>query len=251
MHVFGGFNQRHKTSNKPRALEDHKVSFVGCSLAFGSSFTLDTSIFPMSCPVTTRPTYCPSEGGGSQIRPAFPPLRLHERRLISSPTRHPSHATCCHHNVTADDEHRGYSLSCFDDDNTDPGVEEQDLLDHHPAGNKFSLGCRRPVDLGNKDNEDAQGCIFLQIAQRQLKPRSRWRQSNIRALGPRKPEVSDAATHRGNIAYEIAFVEQARLVLPGFSDTDTPVPKRLQLQAVDSVELLIKRGGLQRFVVRR
>ncbi|KAK3186790.1 hypothetical protein K4F52_004536 [Lecanicillium sp. MT-2017a] len=259
MHVLSGFSQRRKSPNKPRDLHIRKISFSGCSLSSGCSWTSDESSFSSSAS-TERICHSRSGSGASgasfdplRLHPVSqPPPRLHERPFIVSPTstRHYSHGTTFYDDGVSEvgSAYQGYSMSVFDYDDSDTEVDDEDDGPGQPPAVMELPPLASPMDHDTNDKEEAQDYFFLTLAKRPPMPRSHWSESTIQTLGQLTPAVSSATTPRGPVA-EDAAVEQARMMLPNFSYKRATVPKRPQIKPMDSVEQLVKRGGWKRRAV--
>lgn len=259
MHVLGhGFSQRRK-SPKPRDLHIRKVSFSGCSLSSGGSFSSASSSS------TARPLLSGRSAASLDplaLNPTFqPPPRLHDRPLLSPerPWRRPrfetaeaavaAAATFFDDGSSDDDDAAGYC----DDDAADyfgrAGAlyaAELELPPHvspmdHDAGHDAAAAAAEPHDF-----------VLRQLATRPPLPRSHWSESTVHTLdslaaGGEGPDADADADAMGCLAgLAPPPPQQGHLSMPDLGAAPRPPARRPPMKTLDGVEDFIKRGGWKR-----
>lgn len=233
MHLSIGHRRQ---GSKARDLHIRKVSFSGCSLASGCSFesTSTTS--------TTRPPWharSDSSGSYDPLRShpiVHPPPRLQDRAMLRPSSGDSAQMATFFNDTESEDEYTGYPMSVFEYDTDEESVFDRD--DDLPP-------LASPSDHSDVDDDEPSDYFFMEFARRPAFPRSRWSDSTIQTINQLTPAISSANTP-DVIEHAIAVPLPRLQQLPNFSYKRNTVPKRPTIQASDSVEDLVKRGGWKR-----
>ncbi|KAG5976949.1 hypothetical protein E4U55_007135 [Claviceps digitariae] len=252
MHVLGsighGFGQRRKTAT-PKDLHIRKVSFSGCSLSSGGSFSSSSSSTSTARMPSSAPPRTGSQGSGPlSLHPTFrPPPRLHERPLISPEQKSPYAPQSIFYDDSTDDE-------AFDDDDDDRQtmVDEeeytlcraQELHFSQPYTQPKEMVLPPPHRMSSADHEDSsmgdasdsRDYYMLQLAKRPAMPRSRWSDSTIQTL-----DCDDLPTDDTSDVEEKSVLE-----MPNFSRKRCTATSRPPMRSLDSFDNWTKKGGWKR-----
>ncbi|GAB0137109.1 hypothetical protein EsDP_00005392 [Epichloe bromicola] len=253
MHVLGSighsFNQQRRAT-APRDLYIRKVSFSGCSLSSGGSFSSNSSRSSEGSSSSSSSSASTARAPSARTRssstgfdplsshPTFPtsqaPLRLHERPLIS-PERSPySPPSTFFYDDSADEESPDDCQSTADEDEDEYTVCRAQEL-HFSQPTEMML----PYYTATQDASEPQDYFTLQLAKRPAMPRSRWSDSTIQTLD----SVDDLAADE----YETSDVEEdSPLEMPNFSRKRTTAPSRPPMRSLDGLDQFIKKGGWKR-----
>lgn len=270
MHVLGSighsfshsFNQQRRAT-APRDLYIRKVSFSGCSLSSGGSFSSNNSrssegsngsdgsdgsegSSSSSSSSSTSTARAPSARTRSSSNgfdplsshPTFPtsqaPLRLHERPLIS-PERSPyySSPSTFYDDSTDQDSLDDFQSTADEDEDEYTVCRAQEL--HFSQPSEMML----PYYTTTQDASEAHDYFTLPLAKRPAMPRSRWSDSTIQTLD----SVDDLAADE----YETSDVEEdSPSEVPNFSRKRTTAPSRPPMRSLDGLDQFIKKGGWKR-----
>jgi hypothetical protein len=226
MHVLGtigrSFSQQRKTS-KPKDLQIRKVSFSGSSLSSSCSLSSFSITYTARAPLSARTTT--SFDPLNSYATFQPPLRLHERPLIS-PER-PRHQPA----------------STFFDDSTDEEFDDQKSIDVNYAVGKAEEMILPPHASSMDHSSLPQDYFTLQMAKRPpMTLYSRWSESTIQTL-----DLGDLSAADDD--YDQATPDtnaDVPLDIPNFSHKRNVTSKRPPMRSLDSLDDLIKKSGWKR-----
>lgn len=230
MHVLGhSFCEKRKSTKRPRDLHIRKVSFSGSSLSGCSLSSSDSTASAVTA--ILQPQHADHA-----------PRRLHERAMISSPSR------------------RDQPRSFFDDaDSIAVGSDDEDEEDGDDDVDMDQFVMEMPPHTpeadhsGDSQQEPMMDYFHFHLTKRPSLPRSRWSESTISSIQTIEAMPTPGASF-STIATEQEDERTSMLMEmpPNFSykrAVSTPAAtnnKRPPMKHLDSIEEFVKRGGWKR-----